>query len=475
MNDSFRNFAVRTIAVAALSWGLAGCAGLAQRQPAGTSAIPAASIARALAPASRVKNNVRPLDPAGGMIRAITDGGFQGTFAYSANSALSGVKITLSNSGQTNLLNAPTPPGTAPVLYLTVQVSGSQTVDFQAASLEATISSASLTANIPYTLYLYQDGALLGSVSAGEAGLRTHMLKFASPLQDVSIAPGTPLVLELAPPAAAGNIFASNQQNAEQITELFAATDYATSSNLLPNQKYSPNGVALDGSGNLFFGDYSGNVYEATAAGGYSSITSLHILEGPQGLAVDGSENVFVAAVQANAVYELVAAGGYATVQKLAPAFAFDLPIAVALDGSGNVYVSDNNAGAVEEILAAGGYTTVNVLATGFSYPHGIAVDQNGNVFLADTGHNAIVELVAANGYKSTTLGSGFSYPSGVAVDGYGNLFVADNGNSAIKEIVASGGYSTVLTLSQSVEYPYFIAIQYPAVSSPLARRHRRK
>jgi DNA-binding beta-propeller fold protein YncE len=82
---------------------------------------------------------------------------------------------------------------------------------------------------------------------------------------------------------------------------------------------------------------------------------------------------------------------------------------------------------------------------------------------------------VAANGYKSTTLGSGFSYPSGVAVDGYGNLFVADNGNSAIKEIVASGGYSTVLTLSQSVGYPYFIAIQYPAVSSPLARRHRRK
>jgi hypothetical protein len=250
MNDSFRNFAVRTTAVAALSWGLAGCAGLAQRQPAGTSAIPAASIARALAPASQVKNNVRPLDPAGGMIRAITDGGFQGTFAYAANTGQPKVKLTVSNSGQTNAFGAPIAPGATPVLYLAVAVSGTQTVQFSPAALQATISSSYLLPGVQYTMYLYQGGALLSSANVGEAGPVQHTLKFASPLQNVSIAPGTPLLMEFAPPPG-GNIFVNDQNGDQNISELVASDGYSHANHLLPGG-YNPQGVALDGSGNLF-------------------------------------------------------------------------------------------------------------------------------------------------------------------------------------------------------------------------------
>ena len=72
-------------------------------------------------------------------------------------------------------------------------------------------------------------------------------------------------------------------------------------------------------------------------------------------------------------------------------------------------------------------------------------------------------------------LGSGFQDPAGVAVDPYGNVFVADELNGAIKEIVAAGGYSTVLTLSQAVQYPFFIAIEDAAVSNPAAHARTRK
>ena len=411
----------------------------------------------------------------GGVIRAITDGGFQGTFAYAANTGQPKVKLTVSNSGQTNAFGAPIAPGATPVLYLAVAVSGTQTVQFSPAALQATISSSYLLPGVQYTMYLYQGGALLSSANVGEAGPVQHTLKFASPLQNVSIAPGTPLLLEFAPPPG-GNIFVNDQNGDQNISELVASDGYSHANHLLPGG-YNPQGVALDGSGNLFFTDLRmGAVYEATQASNYTTITLIgarEAFESPVGLAVDSAENVFVADTLGNAVDEMLAASGYTTL--LPVGSAYHVPIAVALDSSGNAYISDNNAGKVEEAYAAGGYTTVQTLASGFYYPHQIAVDQSGNVFLADQAHNAVVELVAANGYAAQSLGSGFQDPAGVAVDPYGNVFVADELNGAIKEIVAAGGYSTVLTLSQAVQYPFFIAIEDAAVSNPAAHARTRK
>ena len=68
------------------------------------------------------KNNTQKLAPAGGTIRAISYGGFQGTFPYAPNNAPSGVTLTLTNSGQYDQFNAPTPPGTTALLFLAAQV-----------------------------------------------------------------------------------------------------------------------------------------------------------------------------------------------------------------------------------------------------------------------------------------------------------------------------------------------------------------
>src|SRR5271157_3010833 len=59
----------------------------------------------------------------------------------------------------------------------------------------------------------------------------------------------------------------------------------------------------------------------------------------PEGVAVDGSGNVFVADYGNGALKEIVAAGGYATIKTLGNGIWN--PIAVAVDGSGNLFVAD--------------------------------------------------------------------------------------------------------------------------------------
>ena len=224
-----------------------------------------------------------------------------------------------------------------------------------------------------------------------------------------------------------------------------------------------PEGVAVDGSGDVFVGDTTHKqVKEILAAGGYSTVTTLGSAASGfsflSGVAVDSSGNVFVADYGNSAVKEILAAGGYTTVNTLGSGF--NRPYAVAVDGSGNVFVADSFDDAVKEIVAAGGYTTVITLGSGFHYPFGVAVDASGNVFVGDYGNHAVKEILAAGGYSTvTTLGSGFSYPAGVAVDSSGNVFVADLGSNAVKEILAAGGYATVNTLGSGFSAPQGVAV----------------
>src|SRR6185312_8174777 len=109
----------------------------------------------------------------------------------------------------------------------------------------------------------------------------------------------------------------------------------------------------------------------------------------PNGVAVDGSGNVFVASQGNNAVYEIVAVDGIvspsSTVKTIGSGFSS--PNGVAVDGSGNVFVADTGSSAVKQIVAVGGVvsssSTVNTIGSGFNQPQGVAVDSSGNVFVA--------------------------------------------------------------------------------------------
>ena len=250
-----------------------------------------------------------------------------------------------------------------------------------------------------------------------------------------------------------------------------------------------PQGVAVDGSRDVFVGDSVNNaVKEITASSGYNTVNTLAVTNGhfsnPAGLAVDSSGDIFVADVNNNAVKEIVAVGGVvsssSTVNTVGSGFSH--PEGVAVDGSGNVFVADNGHNQVKEIVAVGGVvsssSTVNVLGSGFSGPFDVAVDGGGNVFVADYNNNAVKEIVAGTGgapngtvNSSSTVnvvGSGFSSPGGVAVDGGGNVYVADTYNSAMKEIIAGTGgapsgtvnsSSTVNVLGTGFSGPYGVVV----------------
>ncbi len=221
----------------------------------------------------------------------------------------------------------------------------------------------------------------------------------------------------------------------------------------------SPEGIAVDATGNVYVADtFHSAVKQIQAYGGYRTVTALGSgFDAPPGVAVDSAGNVYVADAGNNAVEQILAAGGYTTVNTLGGTFNFNGPFGVAVDSAGNVFVADTGNSAVEEILAAGGYTVVKTIGSGFSYPTGVAVDAADNVYVADNANNAVKQVLAAGGYTTVnTLGSGFNTPYGVAVDAAGNVFVADTGNNAIKEI-ASGG--AVTTVAGGFEFPYGVAV----------------
>jgi len=241
-----------------------------------------------------------------------------------------------------------------------------------------------------------------------------------------------------------GNVYVADHSN-NAVKEIVAAGGYTTV-NILGSGFSHPSGVAVDAKGNVFVAEYSSNAVKGIFAwGGRNTVSTLGVstaeastlnigFNSPQGVAVDGKGNVYVADTYNSSVREILAAGGYTTVNTLGSGFHY--PSGVAVDASGNVFVADTGNNAVKEIVAAGGYATVNTLGSGFNYPSGVAVDRNGNIFVADTGNNAVKEIVSTGGYTTVdTVDGGFSRPTGVAVDAQGHVFVADQGNDEVKEL----------------------------------------
>lgn len=155
----------------------------------------------------------------------------------------------------------------------------------------------------------------------------------------------------------------------------------------------------------------------------------------PQGVAVDGAGNVYIADTGHNRILKETLANGSYT-QSIVKS-GVDNPQAVAVDSQGNLYIAWEPASGTVPILketpqANGSYLSSNI-GSGFSAPVGISVDANGNVYVADSSNAQVYEetLQSDGSYVQSTLSlSGLTLPNGVAVDAYGSVYATDGSSN---------------------------------------------
>jgi hypothetical protein len=153
---------------------------------------------------------------------------------------------------------------------------------------------------------------------------------------------------------------------------------------------------------------------------------------GPEGIAVDGSGNVFVSEVSYPRVQEFTNTGVFVTKWGNMPGV-FSFPLGVGVDGSGNVFVADNGNNLIQEFTHTGTHITMWPV----SVPEYVAVDGSGNV-LVTTGDS--IQKFTNTGTSITNWGSmgngdgQFAGAYGLVVDGGGNVFVTDISNHRVQK-----------------------------------------
>jgi len=190
----------------------------------------------------------------------------------------------------------------------------------------------------------------------------------------------------------------------------------------------NPQGVAVDGNGNVFIADATDGALFEWTSGTLNTVATL--LFAPSSLAVDSSGNVYIG--ENGRVDEWIASTSTVT-----PVVTTGLngACSVAVDGNGNVYIASYGDSTVKEWVKSS--NTVNTLIPlGLTSPLGIASDSSGNLYISDSGDGALKERLASSNTLTTLVSSGLSFPSGVAVDASGNVFIADEGDSTVKEFI---------------------------------------
>ncbi len=174
-------------------------------------------------------------------------------------------------------------------------------------------------------------------------------------------------------------------------------------------------------------------------------------LGNPQGVALDGSGNLYIADNANQAIWQTTPGGVTTKILDLSGVGTGAHPGMLAVDGAGNLYIADSGNSSVWQATPNGSGYVLNPtpVASGLNASGGVAVDQYGNVYVANSGGNQILkETLQANGSyaqsivvdsSDTPLGTALNTPFAVAVDLSGNVYVSDTFNNRVIEETWSG------------------------------------
>ncbi len=316
-----------------------------------------------------------------------------------------------------------------------------------------------------------------------------------------------------------GNLYVADA-GAGQVEELEAGTGGAAAGAVSASSTMvtvgsgftKPTGVAVDAAGDVFVADAGvAKVFEIEAGTGgaaagtvNSGSTVIQVGSGfmkPNGVAVDGHGDVFVADLGSDEIVEIEAGTGGAAAGMVnagsmvtAVGAGFSQPGSVAVDGNGNVYVGDTGNKKVFEIEAGTGgaamgavnaSSTVAAISSGFTTPQGVAVDANGNVFFVTPVPGNVYEILAGTGGAAAgtvtatstevALGNWSAEPTAVTVNGAGEVYVV--ASNAVWDVQANSSSGTTpvgnftLTVNQgtstvSVKQGASVTVPYSVTST---------
>jgi len=275
-----------------------------------------------------------------------------------------------------------------------------------------------------------------------------------------------------------------------------------------------PFGLAIDATGNIYVADMFNNRVRKISTGGIITTVAGSATSGsggdggaatsaqlnqPEGLAVDGSGNLYIADVNNNKIRKVTTGGIistyagtgiYGSTGDGGPATSATLssPATVSFDGSGNLYIMDGNT-KVRKVTLGGTISTVAGNGTqGFSGDNGPAtsaelqgafgtlVDASGNLLICDES-NQRIRKVTPGGTITTFAGNGGNYignngpatsavltlPDAVYTDHAGNIYFPDK-NTVLRVDAVTGTITTFAGTGGT----YSATDGYPAISQPV-------
>ncbi len=249
---------------------------------------------------------------------------------------------------------------------------------------------------------------------------------------------------------------------------------------------FNPYSVAVDNAGQLYIAegnrirkvDTAGNI--STFAGNGSAAfagdggpATKASLQTPQGVAVDGAGNVYIADSFNNRVRKVDTAGNISTIAgghlgggfgDGGPATEASLaqPIGLAFDGAGNLYIADTNHNCIRKVggVAAAGSPTISAVLNGASLLPGIAPNAWGTIKgsglapFTDTWDKAIVngKLPTLLDGVSVTVGGKLAYLYYISSTQI-NFVAPDIGFGAQQVVVTNGSLSSAAFTVTSSQY----------------------
>ena len=242
---------------------------------------------------------------------------------------------------------------------------------------------------------------------------------------------------------------------------------------LLPRVTNAQNISTIAGTGTA---GYNGDGIPATSAQ----------FNGVQGLAFDGSGNLYAADISNHRIRKITMStglistiagtgtGGYNGDGIAATAAQINIPSALAFDSNGDLYFTDRSNSRIRKITSStgiistvagtgtGGYNGDGILATAaqLNNPNEVSFDASGNLYIADWLNNRVRKVDKSTGIISTIAGTGtagyngdgiaataaqINGPCGIIFDNAGNIYIAEYGGARVRMItIGSGIISTI-------------------------------